>query len=258
MEPTAAGLLLYEHTRRVLDALERAKSEVRRDQTDVAGEVAISMPFTVIKLIDVLLMTAIAERYPKLRLLLEGAFSGTAFDLLRDRRANLTVASNPPADSRIVREALLEEEMFCVGRADVFGKSHTPISLAEMADLPVVPLKSGALVRGLTDRTSLLRKIGEAAHIRLASVAATIGALENGLGCTLAPRTLVDEQMRSGKLVARKIADEGMRRTLYLGYLDSDPPTREREVTRDLIREITSTVVAKGHWPAASAMLFGD
>ncbi len=258
MEPTAAGLLLYEHTRRVLDALERAKSEVRRDQTEVAGEVSISMPFTVIKLIGVPLMTAIAERYPKLRLLLEEAFSGTAFDLLRDRRVNLTVAFNPPADNRIVREALLEEEMFCVGRADVFSRSHTPISLAEMAELPVVLLKSGALVRGLTDRTSLLRKLDEAAHIRLASVAATIGALENGLGCTIAPRSLVDEQLLSGKLVARKISDEGMTRTLYLGYLESDPPTREREVTRDLIREITTTVVVEGRWPAASPMFSGN
>ncbi len=255
MEPTAAGLLLYEHTRRVLDALERAKSEVRRDQTEVAGDVAVCMPFTVIKLIGVPLMTAIAKRYPRLRLLLEEAFSGAAFDLLRDRRVNLTVAFNPPADNRIVREPLLEEEMFCIGRAEIVGKSNTPISLGEMANLPVVLLKSGALVRGLTDRTSLVRKIDETAHIRLASVAATIGALENGLGCTLAPRSLVDEHLRSGRLVARKISEEGMTRTLYLGYLESDAPTREREVTRELIREITAMVVREGRWPAASAML---
>lgn len=255
MEPTAAGLLLYEHARRVLDALERAKSEVRRDQTEIAGDVAVSMPFTVIKLIGVPLMTAIAERYPKLRLLLEEAFSGAAFDLLRDRRVNLTVAFNPPADNRIVREPLLEEEMFCIGHSDIVGKSDKPISLAEMAKLPVVLLKSGALVRGLTDRTSLVRKIDEAAHIRLASVAATTGALENGLGCTLAPRSLVEDQLRNGTLRAREISEPGMTRTLYLGYLESDPPTRQREVTRELIREITSTVVAEGRWPAASAML---
>ncbi len=255
MEPTSAGLLLYEHARRVLDALDRAKSEVRRDRTEVAGDIAVGMPFTVIKLIGVPLMTAIAETYPKLRLLLEEAFSGAAFDHLRDRRVNLTVAFNPPADNRIVREPLLEEEMFCVGRADIIGKSDDPIHLAEMAKLPVVLLKSGALVRGLNDRPSLVRKIDEAAHIRLASVAATIGALENGLGCTLAPRSLVDEQLRSGRLTARKLADGGMTRRLYLGYLESDPPTRGREVTRELIRQITASVVAQGQWPAARALM---
>lgn len=255
MEPTSAGLLLYEHTRRVLDALERAKSEVRRDQTEIAGDVAVSMPFTVVKLIGVPLMTAISNRYPKLRLLLEEAFSGAAFDLLSNRRVNLTVAFNPPADSRIVREPLLEEEMFCVGRTDIIGKTDRPIRLAEMAKLPVVLLKSGALVRGLTDRPSLVRRIDEAAHIRLASVAATIGALENGLGCTLAPRSLVDEQLRRGKLRARRLSDGGMSRTLYLGYLESDPPTREREVTRELIREITASVVEEGRWPAARTLL---
>ena len=258
MEPTSAGLLLYEHARRVLDALERAKSEVRRDQTEVAGDIAVGMPFTVIKLIGVPLMTAIAETYPKLRLLLEEAFSGAAFDLLRDRRVNLTVAFNPPADNRIVREPLLEEEMFCVGRPDIIGTSKKPIRLAEMAELPIVLLKSGALVRGLSDRPSLVRKLDEAAHIRLASVAATIGALENGLGCTLAPHSLVDDQLRSGRLRARKISDEGMSRTLYLGYLESDPPTREREVTRELIREITSSVVKEGRWPAARALVPDD
>lgn len=255
MEPTSAGLLLYEHARRVLDSIERAKADVRRDQTEVAGDVAVSMPFTVVKLIGVPLMIAITKRYPKLRLLLDEAFSGAAFDLLIDRRANLTVAFNPPADSRIIREPLLEEEMFCVGRADIIGTGDKAISLSDMAKLPVVLLKSGALVRGLTDRPSLVRKIDEAAHIRLASIAATIGALENGLGCTLAPRSLFDEQFRSGKLRARKLSDEGMTRTLYLGYMESDPPTREREVVRELIREITLSVVRDGQWPAARALL---
>lgn len=258
MEPTSAGLLLYEHARRVLDALDRAKAEVRRDQTQIAGDIAVGMPFTVIKLIGVPLMTAIAEKYPKLRLLLEEVFSGAAFDLLRDRRVDLTVAFNPPADNRIVREPLLEEEMFCIGRADIVGNTGKPIRLSEMAKLPVVLLKSGALVRGLTDRPSLVRKLDEAAHIRLASVAATIGALENGLGCTLAPRSLVDEQLRSGRLRARKLSEEGMSRTLYLGYLESDPPTREREITRELIRDITAQVVDEGHWPAARGLLPRD
>ena len=124
-----------------------------------------------------------------------------------------------------------------------------------MAKRPIVLLKSGALVRGLMDRPSLLRKIDEAAHIRLASVAATIGALENGLGCTLAPRSLIDEQLRDGRLRARKIAEQGMTRTLFLGYLESDPPTREREITRELIREITAAVVDQGRWPAAQPLL---
>ena len=74
-------------------------------------------------------------------------------------------------------------------------------------------------------------------------------------GCTLAPRSLVEEQLRSGKLRARRLSDEGMSRTLYLGYLESDPPTREREVTRELIREITASVVEEGRWPAARALL---
>lgn len=252
MEPTSAGLLLYEHARRVLDALERAKADVRRDRTEIAGDIAVSMPFTVIKLIGVPLMTEIAETYPRLRLLLEEAFSGAAFDLLRDRRVNLTVAFNRPADARIISEPLLEEEIFCVGRAEIVGEADDPISLAEMARLPIVLLKSGALMRGLTDRPSLLRKIDEAAHIRLASVAATIGALENGLGCTLAPRSLVDAQLQSGRLRARRLSERGMRRTLYLGYLQSEPPTRAREVTQDLIRRITAAAVDDKRWPAAT------
>ena len=258
MEPTSAGLLLYEHARRVLDTIERAKDEVRRNQTEVAGDVSVSMPFTVVKLIGVPLMIAITKRYPKIRLLLDEAFSGAAFDFLIERRADLTVAFNPPADSRIVREPLLEEEMFCVGRSDIIGEGDQPISLSEMAKLPVVLLKSGALVRGLTDKPSLVRKIDEAAHIRLASIAATIGALENGLGCTLAPRSLFDEQLRNGKLRVRKLSDEGMTRTLYLGYMENDPATREREVVRDLIREIALSVVEDGHWPSARALVPSD
>lgn len=254
MEPTSAGLLLYEHAGRVLDALERAKADVRRDQAEIAGDIAVGMPFTVIKLIGVPLMTSIAKAYPRLRLLLEEAFSGAAFDLLLDRRVHLTVAFNPPADARIAREPLLEEEIFCVGRADIIGETEDPIALAEMAQLPIVLLKSGALVRGLTDRPSLLRKIDEAAYIRLASVAATIGALEDGLGCTLAPHSLVDEQLRAGRLVARRLSGQGLKRTLYLSHLEAERPTRAREVTQDLIRKITMASVDEMSWPAAKKL----
>jgi LysR family nitrogen assimilation transcriptional regulator len=249
MEPTAAGIQLLRHAKSILNAIEFARNEVQAGQRELVGDIAIGMPFSVIKAIGVSVMRAVRERHPRVRLLISESLSGVAFEHLLSSEVEFALIYNPPADERTERLALLQEEIFCIGRPSIVGTEATPITFKEFSALPIVLLKTGALSRGLMDRPGLLDRLGDKISLQLASVAATLGALQAGLGCTLAPKTLVREMLESGEFVARPLIEPKAIRTLYLVRPAGQEPTHLREAMMRMVRDLVKDAVDTGAWP---------
>lgn len=251
MEPTAAGLKLLAHAQHILSAMETATSDLKHGQAEVAGNIAIGMPFSVIKVIGGALMRTVMADYPRVRLLIREGLSGVTYDSLRAGEFDTALIFNPPSDSQTQRRPLLEEELFCIGHRDIVKASKKPIRLEDMAELPLALLHSGSLSRALVDRPAELAKLDARARIHLASIAATMSALTEGLACTLAPKVLVGEQLRSGELVARSVTDPRPVRTLQLVTAIDAAPTLLREKITDLVADLVSEAVRDGSWEGA-------
>ena len=138
-----------------------------------------------------------------------------------------------------------------MGAPNIVGHSSEPISLEQMAQLPVALLQSGALSRALVDRPAELAKLEANARIQLASIAGTLSALKEGLACTLAPKILVSEELRRGELVARKVVDTRLIRTLYLVSALGTRPTFLRESISNLVVDFVQDAVRNGNWEGA-------
>lgn len=251
MEPTAAGLKLLAHAQQILSAFETAESEIRHGQAEISGHIAIGMPFSVIKVIGGALMRRVMEDYPRVRLLIREGLSGVTYDALRKGEVEAALIFNPPADSQTQRTPLLEEELFCIGHPDIVGDAHRPIRLEEMAELPLALLQTGALLRALIDRPAELARLEARARIRLASIAGTLCALEEGLACTLLPRVMVAAELASGQLVARAVTDPRPLRTLHLVSPLDTKPTFLRETVTALIVDLVRGAVRAGRWEGA-------
>ncbi|WP_068110795.1 LysR family transcriptional regulator [Tropicimonas marinistellae] len=251
MEPTAAGLKLLTHAQFILSAFETAASEVKLGQAEISGNIAIGMPFSVIKVIGGDLMRRVIEDFPRVRLLIREGLSGVTYNALRTGEIEAALIFNPPPDSQTSRTPLLEEELFCIGHRDIVGDTDAPIPLEEMADLPVALLQSGSLSRALVDRPAELAKLESQARIQLASIAGTLSALKEGLACTLAPKVLVSEELKSGEFVARAVTDPHPVRTLHLVSALDVRPTFLRERISTLISELVRDAVRTGQWEGA-------
>ena len=251
MEPTAAGLKLLEHAQFILAAFETAASEVKHGQAEVAGNIAIGMPFSVIKVIGGALMRRVIEDLPRVHLVLREGLSGVTYDSLRAGEIETALIFNPPPDTQSLRTPLLEEEIYCLGAPSIVGQSGDPISLDEMGLLPVALLQSGALSRALVDRPAELAKLEAQARIQLASIAGTLSALKEGLACALAPKVLVSEELRRGELVARKVVDTRLIRTLYIVSALGTRPTFLRECISGLVTDFVQAAVRDGSWEGA-------
>ena len=248
MEPTAAGLKLLTHAKFILQAFETAASEVKHGQAEIAGNIAIGMPFSVIKLIGGALMRRVIDDLPRVRLLIREGLSGVTYNSLLTGEIESALIFNPPQDSLTLRTPLLEEELFCIGHRAIVGDPGQPIRLEDMADLPVALLQSGSLSRALIDRPAELAKLEAQARIQLASIAGTLSALKEGLACTLAPKALVTDELRSGEFVARAVTDPRPIRTLHLVTPLDARPTFLREAISTLIADLVREAVRSGQW----------
>ncbi len=250
MEPTAAGLRLYAHARAILDALEDAAGDIRNGHREIGGEISIGMPYSVIQHIGTGLMRTTLSDYPRVRLLLTEGLSGVMFDSLLRRDVDFILAYNPPSDRNTVREVLVEEPVYCIGTEALIGTSDAPIAIDEVLRLPLVLLKSGTLSRSQTDTPHILNRLEQNARLQLASVAATICALEGGIGCTLAPRVMLKSQLERNLLRARRVIRPDLKRTLYMVSRAGEPPTTLLEEMMALVRRLVADAVAAEQWDA--------
>ena len=131
MEPTAAGERLYEHARIILRAMAAAEREIKEGASVIAGDISIGMANSGVKAIGVPLMRTVLAKYPQLKLSLTESLSGATLLHLMASEVDLALVYNPPSEKDLVAEAVLEEQMFCVGTAKVIGKSSAPITFEE-------------------------------------------------------------------------------------------------------------------------------
>lgn len=250
MEPTAAGLKLLKHATQILAAMDNAVSEVKIGQTEISGRITIGIPHSVINVIGSNLMRHVLEEYPKVRLIIQEVMSGVSFNALTTNQIEIALVFNPPIDPSADRIPMLEEELFCIGHSSILGDNEEPISLDDMTKLPEMLVQSKVFSRALVDKPAILARLEDKSKIQLASVAATICALNEQLGCILAPKSLVSELLKKKMLIARPVINPKPLRKLYLVSSNFEPPTDLHEAMTKVLIDIVQAAVTSGRWDA--------
>jgi LysR family transcriptional regulator, nitrogen assimilation regulatory protein len=253
MEPTAAGSKLFDHAKIILRAVHTAEQDIRMDSTKVEGDIALGLPYSVMKAIGLPLMRAVIKDYPKVRLsLVESLSIGTHANLLSSE-VDIALFYNPQKDLRITMARILEEQMLCVGKAEVIGETTKDISFEEVSKFPVLLLREGVSARAIVDRPKLLGRLQARVPVQLNSVNGIVAGLHAGLGCTLAPHVFVSDSLQEGTLNARRIVNPNLSRYLYIGHQKDRPATRLGEAMTDLILKLIRQEVDSGRWQAKMA-----
>jgi LysR family transcriptional regulator, nitrogen assimilation regulatory protein len=84
----------------------------------------------------------------------------------------------------------------------------------------------------------------------LNSINGMTGALLAGLGCAVATKLFVKEQLQAGTLIAREVIEPKLTRTLYLCRLRNRPMTYVMEEMRRLMLALIADQVGQGAWQA--------
>ena len=119
-----------------------------------------------------------------------------------------------------------------------------------MRRLPLITLLHGLSSRALLDDPALLKRLEANAIFHLNSICGMIGALLAGLGCAVATKLFVKEQLQAGTLTAREVIEPKLTRTLYLCRLRNRPMTFVMEEMRPLMLALVAEQVGQGAWQA--------
>src|SRR3982074_874328 len=182
MEPTAAGERLYEHARIILRAMAAAEREIKQGGSVIAGDISIGMANSGVKAIGVPLMRTVLAKYPNLKLSLTESLSGATLLHLMASEVDLALGYNPQSEKDLIAEPVLEKQMFCVGTAEVIGKSKAPITFEELTRLPLILLRYGLSSRALLDDPVLLKRLEAKPVLHLHSLSGTSAAVRAGAG----------------------------------------------------------------------------
>lgn len=250
MEPTAAGHRLHEHAKLILKAMNNAETDLKQTGGRIAGAVSVGMAYSAVKAIAVELFRRMALDYPQVELALAESLSGVTLTHLMASDVDLALVYNPPSDPVLRTRAVLEERMVLVGKREIIGESHDPITFNELLELPIILLRQGVSARAILGDVNLLKKIEGRAKLQMNSVQAIAGSLEAGLGCVIGTKLFMSDQLASGAVHYRPIVDPELSRTLYLCELASRPPTFALEAVRGLIIELVRDAVREGRWEA--------
>jgi LysR family nitrogen assimilation transcriptional regulator len=245
VELTAAGSILFERARPILESLEAARLAVRDVDPAPSGSVSIAMPASVAYVLAGPVFEIVRARYRGIRLDIEEALTGHLPRWLRAGRSDLIVRFDAGDDTEFRSEPVFREDLYLVGQA--IGRAPT-IRFAELQDydlfLPDPQHGMGrAIARYEADLGIALRRLPLSAAVH-----PVLSLVESGAGCAILPWSIVYDRIGRHGLEARKIIEPDVSRTAYLSRRRSGPYSSAAAAVADVVLEATRLVHAEGKW----------
>ncbi len=213
VEPTAEGALFLDPARRLLQDLRLATEDLRDHVARRRGRVALAaLPALAAGWLPPHL-AAFRRDYPGITIDLADVLSETCVERVRAGRADLGLAALRATAPELAVEPFLSDVFYLVCRRDhPLSKRRRP-SLAMLEGHALIGLARHSSVRQALDAalpSGALRPV-----LELEQLSSVAGMVVAGLGVTLVP-ALTLFHFAHPELVARPLAEDGLRRHVYL------------------------------------------
>lgn len=248
---TDAGQVLLRHAHIVIEAVERAKEEVRQAGATPAGKVVFGMPSSVSMALSVPLAETIRLELPEVRLRSVDAMSGFIKEWLEKQTIDLGILYEIGGLTNAEVTELLHEDMHFYAPADYWPLKSVPGEPVRLSDLQgielVLPSKSHGL-RILIDRSFRTARLSPEVVVEMDSLSQIKSLVSRGSACTiLAPAAAQDFEDR-GELLSAPIIEPRISRPVFLVRNPKRTRTRAAQEVERLTREVVADLVRRGIW----------
>lgn len=213
---TAEGLILVEHSRKLLRGLQEAREAVLALQAEPQGEVTLGVPTSMGAALVPELVQHYRRAFPKVQLRLVEAFSGSVHEWLLAGRLDLAILYETRETAAIGARPLLTETMVVVGAPGRFAADQT-LTLAEVARLPLILPGRPHRLRLLVDQTMAEARLDPKPEIEIDALTVIKELCQRGEGVAILPFCAVYTEVTAGRLSAAQIVQPNMVRTLVVG-----------------------------------------
>lgn len=256
---TVAGERLREHCGIILDQLDRARHAVRVAAAKPAGRVAIGMPHSILTVMALPILKAVAREYPDLRVELVQDHSHLLGAQLQSGRIDFAVMASQRSMGGFQATTLLHEEIVFVDFLPDDKVAGKPISFLEASRHPLILPGVGNGLRAAAEAYFRTHSLRLSVVHEVDGIALITRCVAEGLGASLLPRGCVGCDPLGDSLDIRPFLEGGCVRTIVLCKPEEGvvitPAAAEAE---KLVRQLAADLVRSGEWSGGQSVEAAD
>lgn len=201
---TAAGEILADHARRMLQAAEVLRDAVRVAGVEPSGTLSLGVPSSLGIALLPLLGLIFRQHFPKVRLHLVEAFSASIHEWILAGRLDMAILYEMSSMGHLVVKPLLEEAIMLVGPAGALSPG-TRIAPQMLAQLPLVLPARPHRLRLMIDSLAMTSRCEVDPVLEIDALPALIEVVRLGVAHTVLPYASVEGMVRRGELSVAEI-----------------------------------------------------
>jgi DNA-binding transcriptional LysR family regulator len=237
---TAEGEVVVARARRVQTELEALTADVASLRDEVAGTVSLGIIGTTARWLMPPLLTAVAERHPKVRIITLEANTTALLPQLVAGSLDIGVVNLPAIDPEVVVEPVFEEELILVAPPDHPLAGGGPVGVRELAGHELLLTPPGTSIRVLLDEAAEAAGVELRPKAELDGLRLIASLCFEGFGAGVLPATAIPRWLTAGDWTVVPLPDLP-RRCVALACrkraLASAPSRVAQEVIRDVVAD---------------------
>ena len=248
--PTEAGNLLLKHGRGILHQVEVAREELGAVRGALAGRVSIGLPPSLSRLITVPLTRAFRQQLPQAQLTLTEGFSVLMYEGLRVGNLDMAVLYNAAHSPDVEMTTLHTEELVLISKKPV-GKAgakagtnkRQPISLAEVADLPLILPSRPNAFRILIEGAMIAMGRKPQISLEVDGLNAILSLVKEGMGHAVLPSYTLSNFDDPAPFTLRSIHSPRIMSELMLVRSSRRPNTETQKTAIEVVKSVLITAM---------------
>ena len=234
VSPTKAGRMLYERACEILRQVDEAEREVIAAGRQEREGIVLGMTNGVMSLIGRDMAIRTRAELPVVNLSLIEELSAVLIDALEREQADIALAFDVHERPGLLRVPVLEDEVLLIC-APAAAPAADPVQFADIIGMPLALPGSRDVIRRMLEETAKRLALTPNVTLDVASLGTIKRLVAQGDAATIMPYGSAVDEIESGLLVARRIANPTLRRTLYFARSLRRAPIQNEDALIDLL-----------------------
>ncbi|WP_127092184.1 LysR family transcriptional regulator [Aquabacter cavernae] len=246
---TELGQQFYDHARRILQEVDRAKDVIRSQSTNPSGRVSVGLPTSACRGLSHPLFQAIARRQPNITLHLVEAMTSYLDDYIQAGRLDVALLYDHKAFEHVAWTEMMSEDLMLCVAPDHPLASRDAIGFGELLEhLVVLPGRPNVLRTVMEQHAA--RHNGTLNAIDCDSLPAIVKMVCCSGHAAVMPHFAFTEEIGHGQVVALPIVDPTPSWRLSVVVSQRTMNVRGSQAVAEVLADVIAGMVEAGAWRA--------
>ncbi|WP_454053097.1 LysR family transcriptional regulator [Clostridium sp. Marseille-Q7071] len=216
---TKEGQLLYEYTSSAINLISVGEKKLEEVKNLMVGDLQIGVGDTISRYFLLPFLEKFHSKYPNIKLKIINRTTLELCDMLKSGEIDIAIGNLPIKDSSLeIRKCIDIKDVFVCGEK-YKEKLSEPISLEELAELPLILLETNSNSRLYVEKYMLSKGIKMKPEIELGSHELLLEFAKINLGISCVIKEFSQEYLKNGLLYEVRLTEEIPKRSIGICFL---------------------------------------